>query len=147
MSLEEVIASLKDPNKHELVLEPGQLLSWLEDYQLLRGEYGANRLSSIEDYRRELARTKAAYYSCNNHCMAAEEHVRRLYKQLDAAKKLLELMDKDFHYMQHYESSWCDKCVNGEDLCSEKDVDSCFVWKYRDEVLKIIGEENKNDDR
>lgn len=31
MTLDEAIARLKDPNVHEMIFEPGQLVGWLSD--------------------------------------------------------------------------------------------------------------------
>ena len=38
LSLEEAVAKLKDDNVHEMILEPNQLISWLEELLALRAE-------------------------------------------------------------------------------------------------------------
>lgn len=38
MNIEEAIAKLKDDNVHEMILEPGVLISWLEELVALRSE-------------------------------------------------------------------------------------------------------------
>lgn len=80
-----------------------QLAKWLTELQELKLQIKAPRLGSIEEYHYELAKCKAAFWSCNRSCMDAKEQYRRKADELRKAqeqiaeyKRLLKAAVKDF---------------------------------------------------
>lgn len=71
--------------RRQRAIECRQLAEWLKELKELSLQIAAPRLDSIEEYHYELARCKAAFWSCNKRCMVAEEQYRR---KADELKKL-----------------------------------------------------------
>lgn len=98
-----------------------QLAEWLTELKELSLQIAAPRLGSIEEYHYELARCKAAFWSCNKRCMDAEEQYRRkadelrkAQEQIDEYKQLLKAAVEDF-------------------------PDLTDMWRYADKALKLLG--------
>lgn len=118
-----------------------QLAEWLTELQELRSQIEAPRLGSIEEYHYELAKCKAAFWSCNRRCMDAEEQYRRKADELRKAqeqiaeyKRLLKAAVEDMN-----SNNICFD-INACNVCTEKNCISCdtFHWRYTDEALKLI---------
>lgn len=62
--------------------------------------------------------------------------------ELKEAKRLLKLALRDLAEAEH-----CDLCkYEADDIAScQSRPANCFVWRYADEALKLMGEENGND--
>ena len=110
-----------------------QLAEWLTELKELSLQIAAPRLGSIEEYHYELARCKTAFWSCNKHCMDAEEQYRRKADELRKAqeqiaeyKRLLKAAMEDMKIL--YETGKDEGCIGIE-----------FKWRYADEALKLIG--------
>lgn len=119
-----------------------QLAEWLTELQELKLQIGAPRLGSIEEYHYELAKCKAAFWSCNRSCMDAKEQYRRKADELRKAqqqiaeyKRLLKAAVEDMN-----SNNICFD-INACNVCAEKNCISCdtFHWRYTDEALKLIG--------
>jgi DNA repair ATPase RecN len=131
-----------------------QLAEWLTELQELKLQIKAPRLGSIEEYHYELARCKAAFWSCNRRCMNAEEQYRRKADELRKAqeqiaeyKRLLKAAVKDFSKLDR-ENAKNKNCMMPEMDCADcplswdsvdDRVDPCHSWRYADEALKLIG--------
>lgn len=64
-----------------------QVAEWLRELKELSLQQNAPRLGSIEEYHYELAKCKAAFWSCNRRCMDAEEQYRRKADELRKAQE------------------------------------------------------------
>lgn len=129
-----------------------QLAEWLTELQELTMQIEAPRLGSIEEYHYELAKCKAAFWSCNRRCMNAEEQYRRKADELRQAqeqiaeyKRLLKAAVEDLAKIpcnnDVYIPSSCNACIK-QDNC---DYSDSFKWRYSDETLKLLGgSENEN---
>ena len=115
-----------------------QLAEWLEDYKLLRGEYYKCQLNSIDDYRREAARCRAAYFKLSSDYSHLTIRQTDTYQELQEAKRLLKLAVEDLEKIaavDEYSFPYCDSRCPFECIgqCEEKH------WKHTDEALKLIG--------
>ena len=133
-----------------------QLAEWLMELQELSLQIEAPKLGSIEDYHYELAKCKAAFWSCNRRCMNAEEQYRRKADELRKAqeqiaeyKRLLKAAVDDFKeinsdiltckYCRWY-SVEIDECTYYPDDVPCKQI---CGWKHEAEALKLLrGSEN-----
>lgn len=122
-----------------------QLAEWLTELQELNLQIKAPRLGSIEEYHYELAKCKAAFWSCNRRCMDAEEQYRRKADELRKAqeqiaeyKRLLKAAIKDIGDMSRYcLGMCCDSCPQIHTL--SRGYQSC-IWQHEDEALKLLKE-------
>jgi hypothetical protein len=117
-----------------------QLAEWLTELQELKLQIAAPRLGSIEEYHYELAKCKAAFWSCNRSCMDAKEQYRRKADELRKAqqqiaeyKRLLKAALADMNNGGC--NSNCYKCK----YCGVCDYSERFTWKLTDEAEKLIG--------
>lgn len=126
----------------ECAADHRQLAEWLAELQELRLQIEAPKLGSIEEYHYELAKCKAAFWSCNRRCMNAEEQYRRKADELRKAqeqiveyKRLLKAAVEDMNSNNIcYDINACNVCTEGK--CVSCDT---FHWRYTDEALKLIG--------
>ena len=135
--------------------EHEQLAEWLTELQELRLQIGAPKLGSIEEYHYELARCKAAFWSCNKRCMDAEEQYRRKADELRKAqeqiaeyKRLLKAAVEDLRYLESHtvdEEGSCLISDRGERIqcfdCPFNNggkVNEKCVWNYEAEALKLL---------
>jgi chromosome segregation ATPase len=121
-----------------------QLAEWLTELQELRLQIEAPKLGSIEEYHYELAKCKAAFWSCNRRCMNAEEQYRRKADELRKAqeqiaeyKRLLKSAANVLNMFLPCDEDYnCSECIKQRQNC---DYDDSFKWRYADEALKLIG--------
>ena len=124
-----------------------QLAEWLMELQELTMQIEAPRLGSIEEYHYELAKCKAAFWSCNRRCMNAEEQYRRKADELRQAqeqiaeyKRLLKAAVEDLAKIpcnnDVYIPSSCNACIK-QGNC---DYSDSFKWRYADEAEKLLNE-------
>lgn len=66
-------------------------------------------------------------------CAAEHRQLAEWLKELKEAKRLLKLAILDIYHKCGCENSDCDICVR-----TECDYDDRFIWRYKDEVFKII---------
>ena len=124
--------------------EHRQLAEWLTELQELKLQIEAPRLGSIEEYHYELAKCKAAFWSCNRSCMDAKEQCRRKADELRKAqeqiaeyKRLLKSATKVLNMFIPCDEDYnCSECIKQRQNC---DYDDSFKWRYLDEALKLIG--------
>ena len=141
MTLEEAIKFCED-NAEKIGGNPSsdyhaacykQVAEWLKDYKLLRGEYDMCQLNSINDYRIEVARCRAAFFKVDSQFHLLGLRLSGVNDELKEAKRLLSLAMEDLE-----EAEDCDTCVYW-------DLDDCpgchFKWKHHDEAMKLIGGE------
>ena len=111
-----------------------QVAEWLKDYVLLRGEYDMCQLNSINDYRREAARCRAAFFKVDSQFHHLGMRLSGVNDELKEAKRLLNLAMADLK-----EAEDCDTCVYTDD-CPTMGICQ-FKWKHHDEAMKLIGGE------
>ena len=139
----------------ECAADHRQLANWLRELQELKLQIAAPRLGSIEEYHYELARCKAAFWSCNRRCMDAEEQYRRKADELRKAqeqiaeyKRLLKLAVEDFAKLDR-ENTKNKNCMMPEMDCADcplswdsvdDRVEPCHSWRYANEALKLLND-------
>lgn len=141
MTLEQAIAALEDPNVHEMIFEPGQLIGWLTELRQHRDINTANAV--LDDFR------EGFYQTINYRITKLEKKLKRMKSDLDSknaelkeAKRLLKLAVEDLSKMpcnnDTHSPDSCYICVKHGN-CSYTDG---FKWCRADIALKLIGEQN-----
>lgn len=112
-----------------------QVSEWLKDYKLLRGEYDMCQLNSINDYRREAARCRAAFFKVDSQYHQLGMRLSGVNDELEEAKRLLKLAVEDLN------CGSCNANCTSCNYCGSCDYDERFKWKHTDEAMKLIGGE------
>ena len=143
---EKLTAEKAENDCRECAADHRQLAEWLKDYKLLRGEYFKCQLNSIDDYRREAARCRAAYFSLSSAHSHLTIRQTDTYQELQEAKRLLKLAVEDFTKVpcnnDAYNPNSCGICVK-QNNCNYSDS---FKWRYTDEALALIGEDGEDNE-
>lgn len=116
-----------------------QLAEWLQDYKMLRGEYDNCQLNSIEDYRRETARCRSAYFKVNSELCHMKISLSECHKEIAEFKRLLKSATNVLNMFIPCDEDYnCSECIKQRRNC---DYDDSFKWRYADEALALIGED------
>ena len=133
---EKLTAETNSSRCAECAADHRQLAEWLQDYKMLRGEYDNCQLNSIEDYRRETARCKSAYFKVNSELCHMKISLSEYHKEFAEFKRLLKAAVEDMS-----KKNFCTKvCKRDEFACRVSDTCD-FKWRYADEALALIGED------
>ena len=144
---EKLTAEKAENDCRECAADHRQLAEWLQDYKMLRGEYDNCQLNSIEDYRRETARCRSAYFKVNSELCHMKISLSEYHKEFAEFKRLLKAAVEDFRILGtmledghgHCTAEIsCDECVLGGGNLA----DDC-QWRHEAEVLKLIEEEEE----
>ena len=133
MTLKEAIERLTNPNVHEMILPPNQLIEWLQDLELLREKHWdeCRQIALYDnDLKEAISLTSETVITALDN-LDAKDMIRELSKYLYEAVDGFRALGRELD----------DKCeLNVDcDKCPLRNGGNCRQWKHTKAVLKLIG--------